>query len=209
MDAVSARTYLMHGAYVIEGVETNLDTLSTITLQLSQMTKLPKPAMEAFQALAFLIDDAQQKQLMGMMSDLVEKSLDTTLGHAKVTMEEATDNLLSTALSATNMMDEFWEECQRLTADLKEVTEGAVETITEAPGRQVDERREKREETTGGRRRDICGLSEEECGTTATSACRGHSMRGNTEAMSVAGKGCGSGGRWDGRTDRKTTGGES
>jgi len=48
MDAVSARAYLMHGAYIVEGAETSLDTLSTIALQLSQMTKLPKPAMEAF-----------------------------------------------------------------------------------------------------------------------------------------------------------------
>ena len=112
MDAVSARAYLMHGAYIVEGAETSLDTLSTIALQLSQMTKLPKPAMEAFWALAFLIDDAQQKQLMGMMSDLVEKSLDTMLGRTKVTMEEATYNLLSTVISTTNTMDKFQEEWQ-------------------------------------------------------------------------------------------------
>jgi transcriptional regulator with AAA-type ATPase domain len=136
-DAESARVYLMHGAYVVEGAETSMDMLSTVALQLSQMQKLPKPAMEAFRALAFLIDDAHQKQLVGMMTDLVEKSLDTMLGRAKSTMEEASDNLLS----ATNTMDEFREECQRLTADLKEVTEEAVEVIGEVPGRRAVERR--------------------------------------------------------------------
>jgi len=42
-------------------------------------------------------------------------------------------NLLSAAISATNTMDEFWEECQRLTADLKEAVDGAAETIRETP----------------------------------------------------------------------------
>ena len=136
-DAESARAYLMHGAYVVEGAETSMDMLSTVALQ------LPKPVMEAFQALAFLIDDAHQKQFRGMMTDLVEKSLDTMLGHAKLTMEEVSDNLLSAAISATNTMDEFREECQRLTADLKEAMEEAVEMIRDVPGRRVDKRREK------------------------------------------------------------------
>ena len=106
-DAESARAYLMHGAYMVEGAETSMDMLSTVALQLSQMQKLPKFAMEAFRALAFLIDDAHQKQFGGMMTDLVEKSLDTMLGHAKSTLEEASDNLSSAAISATNTMDEF------------------------------------------------------------------------------------------------------
>jgi len=72
---------------------------------------------------------------MGVMTDLVEKSLNAMLGHAKSTMEEASDNLLLAALSATNTMDEFREECQRLTTDLKEATEEAAEVIREAPGR--------------------------------------------------------------------------
>jgi hypothetical protein len=134
-DVESVRAYLMLGAYVVEGAETSMDMLSTVALQLSQMQKLPKPAMEAFRALAFLIDDAHQKQLGGMLTDLVEKSLDTTLGRAKSAMEEATDNLLSAAISATNTMDEFREECQRLTADLKEATEEAAEAIGDVPGR--------------------------------------------------------------------------
>jgi hypothetical protein len=142
-DVESARAYLMHGAYVVEGAETGMDMLSTVALQLSQMQKLPKPAMEAFRALAFLIDDAHQKQFGGMMTDLVEQLLDTILGRAKLTMEEASDNLLSAAISATNTMDEFREECQRLTADLKEGTEEAAEMIGEIPGRRADERREK------------------------------------------------------------------
>ena len=76
------------------------------------------------------------------MTDLVEKSLDTMLGCAKLTMEEASDNLLSATISTTNTMDEFREECQRLTADLKEATEEAVEVIGEVPGRRAVERRE-------------------------------------------------------------------
>jgi hypothetical protein len=134
-DVETARAYLMHGAYVVEGAETSMDMLSTVALQLSQMQKLPKPATEAFRALAFLIDDAHQKQFVGARTDLVEKSLDTILGHAKSTMEEASDNLLSAAISATNTMDEFREECQRLTADLKEAMEEAVEVIGEVSGR--------------------------------------------------------------------------
>jgi len=74
----------MNGAYMIEGAETNIEMLSTVALQLSQMQKVPKPMMEAFQALAFLIDKAHQKQLIGMMSVIVEKSLDTVLGNAKL-----------------------------------------------------------------------------------------------------------------------------
>ena len=77
------------------------------------------------------------------MTDLVEKSLDTMLGRAKSTLEEASDNLSSTAISATNTMDKFREECQRLTAGLKEAMEEAVEMIGEVPGRRADERREK------------------------------------------------------------------
>jgi hypothetical protein len=96
-DAKTARAYLMNGAYVIEGAETNLEMLSTVALQLSQMQKLPKSMMEAFRALAFLIDEAHQKQLVGMMLDLVEKSLNTVLGSAKSDMEEAMGNLLSAA----------------------------------------------------------------------------------------------------------------
>lgn len=142
-DAETARAYLMNGAYVIEGAETNVEMLSTVALQLSQMQKLPKPAMEAFRALAFLIDEAHQKQLAGMMSDLVEKSLNTVLGSAKSDMEEATSNLLSAAISATNTMEEFREECQRLTADLKEAADGVAETIGEAPRGRMNERREK------------------------------------------------------------------
>ena len=65
------------------------------------------------------------------MSVIVEKSLDTVLGNAKLDMEEATGNLLFAAISATNTMDEFWEECQRLTADLKEAADRAAETIRE------------------------------------------------------------------------------
>jgi hypothetical protein len=132
-DAETVRAYLMNGAYVIEGAETNLEMLSTVVLQLSQMQKLPKSVMEAFRALAFLIDEAHQKQLVGMMSDLVEKSLNTVLGSAKLDMEEATCNLRSAAISATNTMEEFREECQRLTADLKEAADGAAEAIGEAP----------------------------------------------------------------------------
>ena len=142
-DTVSVRVYLMNGAYVVEGADNSMDMLSIVALQLSQMQKLLKPAMEAFRALAFLINDAHQKQLVGMMTDLVEKSLDTMLGHAKLMMEKVSDNLLSAAVSATNTMAEFWEECQRLTADLKEAMEEVVEVIGEAPGRWVDERQEK------------------------------------------------------------------
>ena len=145
-DAVSVRAYLMNRAYVVEGAENSMDMLSMVVLQLFQMQKLPKPVMEAFQALAFLIDNAHQKQLVGMMMDLVEKSLDTMLECAKLMMEEVSDNLLS----ATNTIDEFQEECQRLTADLKEAMEEAVEVIGEAPGRQVDERWEKSPEPVGG-----------------------------------------------------------
>ena len=134
-DVESVRVYLMHGAYMVEGAESSLDMLSTIALQLSQMQKLLKPAMEAFQALAFLIDNAHQKQFMGVMTDLVEKSLDTMLGCTKLTMEEASDNLLLAVLSATNTMDEFREECQRPTTDLKEAMEEAAEVIREVPGR--------------------------------------------------------------------------
>ena len=47
-DMESARVYLMHGAYVVEGAETSMDMLSTVALQLSKMQKLLKPAMEAF-----------------------------------------------------------------------------------------------------------------------------------------------------------------
>jgi len=104
-DAETARTYLMNRAYVIEGAETNIEMLSTVTLQLSQMQKLLKPAMQAFQALAFLIDRAHQKQFIGMMSDIVEKSLDTVLGNAKLDMEEVMGNLLSVVISATNTVD--------------------------------------------------------------------------------------------------------
>jgi len=104
-DAETARTYLMNRAYVIEGAETNIEMLSTVTLQLSQMQKLLKSAMEAFQALAFLIDRAHQKQFIGMMSDIVEKSLDTVLGNAKLDMEEVMGNLLSVVISATNTVD--------------------------------------------------------------------------------------------------------
>lgn len=64
-DAETVRAYLVNGAYVIEGAEMNMEMLSTVALQLSQMQKLPKPVMEAFQALAFLIDEAHKKQLWG------------------------------------------------------------------------------------------------------------------------------------------------
>jgi hypothetical protein len=148
-DVESVRAYLMHGAYVVEGAETSMDMLSTVALQLSQMQKLLKPAMEAFRALAFLIDDAHQKQFVGVMTDLVEKSLDTTIENTKSTMEEVLDILLSAAISTTNTMDEFRKECQRLTADLKEVTEEAVEMIGEVPGRWENERREKSPEPVG------------------------------------------------------------
>ena len=47
-DAESARAYLMHGAYVVERAETSMDMLSMVALQLSQMQKLLKSAMEAF-----------------------------------------------------------------------------------------------------------------------------------------------------------------
>jgi hypothetical protein len=73
--------------------------------------EIAEPAMEAFRALALLIDDTHQKQFVGAMTDLVEKSLDTTIGHTKMTMEEVSDILLSAAISATNTMDEFREEC--------------------------------------------------------------------------------------------------
>jgi hypothetical protein len=56
---------------------------------------------------------------MGMM---MEKSLNTMLGHTKSTMKEASDNLLSAAISATNTMNEFREECQGITANLKDIT---------------------------------------------------------------------------------------
>jgi len=85
-----------------------------------------------------------------MMSNIVEKSLDTILGNAKLDMEEAMGNLLSAVISATNTMDEFWEECQRLTADLKEAVDGAAETIGETPRSQVNKRRENSPEPTGG-----------------------------------------------------------
>jgi len=44
-DVESVRVYLMHGAYMVEGAETSIDMLSTVTLQLSQMQKLPKPVI--------------------------------------------------------------------------------------------------------------------------------------------------------------------
>ena len=83
------------------------------------------------------------------MTDLVEKSLNTMPGCSKSTMEEASDNLLSTVISATNMMDKFREECPRLTADLKEAIEEAVEMIGDVPGRRVERRRDKRPASIG------------------------------------------------------------
>lgn len=80
---------------------------------------------------------------MGMMSDLVEKSLNTVLGSVKLDMEEALSNLLSVAISATNTMDKFQEECQRLMADLKQAVDGVAEMIREAPRGQVSKKQEK------------------------------------------------------------------
>ncbi|KAF8800489.1 hypothetical protein BYT27DRAFT_7200088 [Phlegmacium glaucopus] len=149
-DAETARAYLMNGAYVIEGAETNMEMLSTIALQLSQMQKLPKPGMEAFRALAFLIDEAHQKHLLGTITDLVEKTIITVMGSTKSDMEEASEKLLSAATSATNTMDEFREECQRLTADLKEAVEGVAVVAENMSGGRGNERQEKSQGLMGG-----------------------------------------------------------
>ena len=72
-DATTARQYLINGAYVIEGIEANLEMLSTVALQLSQMPKLTKPMIEAFWALAFLMEEARQKILAKSVIDILEK----------------------------------------------------------------------------------------------------------------------------------------
>jgi hypothetical protein len=84
-----------------------------------------------------------------MMSGLMEKSPNAVLGSTKSDMEEALSNLSSVGISATNTMDEFWEECQRLMADLK-AAEGATEAIGEVPRGWVNERQERSTGSIGG-----------------------------------------------------------
>jgi hypothetical protein len=47
-DTETARAHLLIGAFMVEGMETSMGMLSMVMLQLSQMPKLTKPAIEAF-----------------------------------------------------------------------------------------------------------------------------------------------------------------
>ena len=132
-DTETARAHLLIGAFMVEGMETSMGMLSTVTLQLSQMPKLTKPTIEAFRALAFLIDEASQKQIADVIMDHIEKSLDTVLGHVKTTLEEVSSDLSSAAISATNTMDEFHDECHKLTEELAEAAGAVVETAGAMP----------------------------------------------------------------------------
>ncbi|KAF8231878.1 hypothetical protein L208DRAFT_1274819 [Tricholoma matsutake] len=132
-DAETVRAHLLIGAFMVEGMETSMGMLSTVMLQLSQMLKLTKPAIEAFRALAFLIEEVSQKQIAGMITDHIEKLLDTMLGRVKTTLEEVMSDLSSAAISATNTMDEFCDECHKLTEELTEVAEAVAETVGAVP----------------------------------------------------------------------------
>jgi archaellum component FlaC len=80
-----------------------------------------------------LIEKASQKQIAGVIMDHIEKSLDTMLGHVKMTLEEVASDLSSAAISATNTMDEFCDECRMLTKELAEAAEAVAETVGAMP----------------------------------------------------------------------------
>jgi hypothetical protein len=129
-DAETAKAHLLVGAYMIEGVEVPMGMLSAIALQLSQLPRLTKPAIEGFRALAFLIDEASQKQLAEAITKYVEKSLNTVLGHVETALGDASTELAAAAISTNNTMDEFRDESHKLMEGLEE----AVAAVTEAVG---------------------------------------------------------------------------
>lgn len=128
-DAVTAKAHLLVGAFVVEGMEFSMGMISTIALQLSQMPKLAKPAVEGFRALAFLIDEASQKQLMDTIAKQVEEALDSAMKNVKATLEENTNDLSAAAISVNNTIDEFRYECNRLTEELTEAATAVTESV--------------------------------------------------------------------------------
>ena len=94
-------------------------------MQLSQQSRFPKHASDAFRALSYLIFDLQQKCTVGETTDAIAKAVSVATKWVRNELEEATEQVSAVAITANNTAEELHEECRVLVAKLRDAVEGA------------------------------------------------------------------------------------
>ena len=127
-DPDSAIALLVEGDYKSEDDELTLDFLSIIAMQLSQRVKLTAfQASEAFKALSYLILDLHQKRTVGVITDVIAKSVSLATKRVREELEEVTEQLTVATVASTNVTVELGTDCRTV---LHELREAVVEAVT-------------------------------------------------------------------------------
>ena len=119
-DVDSAMEYLITGDLKEEEDELSFESLSIIAMQLSQQSRFPKHASDAFRALSYLIFDLQQKCTVGETTDAIAKAVSVATKRVRNELEEATEQVSAVAITANNTAEELCEECRVLVAELRD-----------------------------------------------------------------------------------------
>ena len=90
-DADTAMEYLITGELKSEDEELSFESLSIIAMQLSQQSRFPQHASDAFKALSYLIHDLLQKCTVGEITDVIAKAVSAATKRVQNELEEATD----------------------------------------------------------------------------------------------------------------------
>ena len=124
-DPASAIDFLVDGNLKSKDEDMSFELLSAIAMQLSQQSRSPKVASDAFKALAYVILDLHQKHIMADITDTISKAVSTATKRIQDELVEATDELVLVATKSTEAGRQLITECNETISKFK----GAMEDV--------------------------------------------------------------------------------
>ena len=118
-DPISAATFLLDSDLKNEDDELSFELLSIIAMQLSQQTRPPKLASEAFKALSYLILDIHQKNFTDSITDNVAKVISTATKRICDELDATTDQLVQAAADSTEAGIQLTTDCNEVISKLR------------------------------------------------------------------------------------------
>ena len=121
----------MDGEFKSDDEDMTFELLAAILMQLSQQTREPKMASEAFKAISYLIFDIHRKNTVIAITDSIAQAVSTATKRVQDKLMEATDQLILAVAKVTKVGDTLKTDCQETYLKFKSAMEEASMVIKE------------------------------------------------------------------------------
>ncbi|KAF8230264.1 hypothetical protein L208DRAFT_1282988 [Tricholoma matsutake] len=133
--------YLVTSDYIPQGASVNPHTLAHVLLQLSISNKIPKTMMDIIRAVAFLMEEAYEQQIVKGIVNIVKKKLEEQLESYAASVEtmcDAVEHITGAAKVITGKLDKFTDGFQASTDQLTQAMHELMEKMADTTNKNPD-----------------------------------------------------------------------